>query len=118
MFETLSKITLLKNAKTPIHKWSDKANHHTNIPDMNKYNVGILTGEINNLWVLDVDVKDDGVKTWNEYMNNIGMDINTVKAQTPSGGFPCDLSMHPPTPTTITSSKTISITKLSLRVLV
>ena len=87
MFETLQKITLIKNAKTPVNKWSDKANHHTSIPNMNKYNVGILTGAINNIFVLDIDNKDDGLKTWNEYLATSGMNINTVCVKTPSGGF-------------------------------
>ena len=87
MFETLQKITLVKNAKTPVNKWSDKANHHTNLPNMSKHNVGILTGAINNIIVVDVDVKDDGLKTWDAYIASSGMVLDTVKVKTPSGGY-------------------------------
>ena len=85
-FEPLSKIKLAKNAKTPIEKWSDKAHHYKTV-DCSKYNVGILTGAINNIIVVDVDVKDDGLKTWDDYIATSDMKINTVKVKTPSGGY-------------------------------
>lgn len=32
----------------------------------NNNNIGILTGKISNIIVLDIDVKDNGLKSWNE----------------------------------------------------
>ena len=85
-FTKFSKITLAKNAKTPINKWSDEANHHKELPNMKKYNVGVLTGQVNNLLVLDIDVKDDGLEAWKEYFNEFG-EPKTLKVSTPSGGY-------------------------------
>ena len=36
--------------------------------DINKYNIGVLTGIINNIIVIDVDFKDDGINEFNKYI--------------------------------------------------
>ena len=61
------KIHLKRNAKTPIYKWSNKENHHKAISS-DKYNVGILTGTINNLLVVDVDEKGNRVDEMQKYV--------------------------------------------------
>ena len=40
------------NDKTPLNKWKNK-NNHFKIIDINTYNVGFLTGNINNLVVVE-----------------------------------------------------------------
>ncbi len=57
------------------------------MPDMSRHNVGILTGGINNEIVLDVAVKDNGLKLCEDYILNAGQDIDTVKVRTPSNGY-------------------------------
>jgi hypothetical protein len=86
------KIKLIKNSKKPMLKWKDKI---TKLPirknlysiiDYEHNNVGILTGHINNIIVLDVDVSDNGLKTFEEFEKEYGK-INTFKVATPSGGY-------------------------------
>jgi hypothetical protein len=84
-FENFYKISLVKNGKTPINKWNDHKNHHKTLPNMEKHNVGILTGPINNLLVVDIDVKDNGLEEWIKYISKYG-NPNTIKVHTPSGG--------------------------------
>jgi hypothetical protein len=85
-FTNFVKIALRKNTKLPVNKWSDKNNQSTETPDTNKYNVGVLTGPINNLLVVDVDVKDDGLDEWKKYAREYGKP-DTISIATPSGGF-------------------------------
>jgi len=87
IYEDLYKIKLEKNSKTPIKyvSWKDPINHHK-IIDTENFNVGIPTGKVNNLCVLDIDVKDEGVKEYEKYKNEYG-EPETVKQQTPSGGY-------------------------------
>ena len=85
-FESLVKIKLVRNGKTPINKWSDKQNQSKDMPDMKKHNVGFLTGDTNKLLVVDVDVKDNGLEEWNHYVHEHG-EPETIKIKTPSGGY-------------------------------
>lgn len=51
-----------------------------------KYNFAVLTGERSNITVVDIDVKDDGLKTWNELIDKHG-DIDTIKVRSRNGGL-------------------------------
>jgi len=84
-FEELTKIKLLKNTKLPKDKWADKKCHFKDI-DIEKYNIGILTGKINNIFVVDVDIKDEGIEEFDKYINEYGEPL-TVKQKTQSGGY-------------------------------
>ncbi len=109
--ETLNnmwKIKLIKNMKTPLESYKsnfedNKKNkiirYKTNkifkcIENYNdNYNIGILTGRINNIMVVDIDFKkpgelaQDGMELFtNEYINIVGMP-NTRTIKTISGGF-------------------------------
>ena len=53
---------------------------------MAKYNVGIPTGETNDIVVIDIDIKDDGLKEWQTYTAEFGEPI-TPTVKTPSGGY-------------------------------
>ena len=79
------KIKLGKNSKLPINKWSEPKNHFKEITDTS-HNIGILTGKINNLIVVDIDVKDDGIEEFEKYISEHG-EPNTVIIKTPSGGY-------------------------------
>jgi len=83
-YDNLKKICIIKDTKKPASKWSDKNNHFTKI-DTNIYNVGILTGKINNLIVLDIDVKNNGLEEFNKKFNI--NDFKTPITKTPSGGY-------------------------------
>ena len=85
-FEHLLKIKLPKNQKIPINKWKSPSNQSYHIPS-DRYNIGIPTGRINNLIVVDIDIKKeskkelDGVAKIKEYGP-----IDTLTIRTPSGG--------------------------------
>jgi hypothetical protein len=73
-------------------KWSDKSKWTKTI-NFKKYNGAILTGSVNNLIVLDVDVskkkdevKADGITEFDKYIEQYGEPL-TYKVKTPSGGF-------------------------------
>jgi len=51
----------------------------------NEYDTGIITGSRNNLLVLDVDIKDDGINEIQKYIMLYG-DIHTFTISTPNGG--------------------------------
>ena len=84
---SFKKIKLNKNSKLPIKdvKWNEPKNQHTLI-NMDKYNCGIPTGSKNNLFVVDVDAKDDGLTEWNKHVEQHG-EPQTLKISTPSGGY-------------------------------
>jgi hypothetical protein len=83
--DKLAKFPLLPNSKLPACKWTDKTNHIFDKQDKNK-NYGLLTGKINNLLVLDIDVKDNGLEEWKKYVQRKG-EPKTITITTPSGGF-------------------------------
>ena len=86
MFNEMNYIKLCKNKKTPISKFKD-LKHHLQLTEinLNLYNVGILAGA-NNLLILDIDIKNDGMKEWLKYTSE-NNEIDTRQHITPSGGF-------------------------------
>lgn len=71
--------------KKPIIKdWPNKTK--TIPPNYINNNIGILTGKINNIIVLDIDIKDDGMKFWNIIKNNYN-DIITPLVKSPGGSL-------------------------------
>ena len=86
-YENLLKMRLHKNSKKTTNSgWTHKQNLRTNISTEYGYNVGIPTGRVNNLLVVDIDIKDEGEIEFNKYITMYG-DIPTLKIQTPSGGY-------------------------------
>ena len=83
-FNSLNKIHLIKNQKKPAFKSWNKKNVTT--IDNSTYNVGILTGNSNNLLCLDIDIKDAGLIEFNKYIEEYG-EPQTVKQKTINGGF-------------------------------
>ena len=86
VFSKFWKFPVRKNDKTPICKWRDVANHTKTSFNPLKLNTGVPTGSINNLLVVDIDVKDDGLNEFQKYVLEHGIP-NTLAVETPSGGF-------------------------------
>jgi hypothetical protein len=70
--------------KALIPGWPKKTK--TVVPHYMGQNIGILTGKINNITVLDIDIKDDGMKYWNKLMKE-HPDIKTPTVQSPGGSL-------------------------------
>lgn len=85
--DNLQKIKIKHGAKEPFESgWrTDPKTYYKNI-DMTRYNAGFLCGEVNNIMVLDVDVKDDGVGAMVQYFQEFGK-FNTFTVRTPHGGY-------------------------------
>jgi P4 family phage/plasmid primase-like protien len=74
--------------KQPINKGWENTNIESCISSIDySKDVGILTGSKYNLLVIDIDVKDKGLETWNKWIDEYGIDDDTVIAKTPTGGY-------------------------------
>ena len=80
------KFPLIKNSKLPVVKWSKKENLTKEPIDTSKYNIGIPTGTINNLLVVAIDTKDNGIEEFQMYVSQFG-EPNTYKQSSPNGGY-------------------------------
>ena len=85
--DNLQKIKIKHGSKEPFQSgWrTDPKTYYKNI-DMTRYNAGFLCGEVNNIMVLDVDVKDDGVGAMVQYFQEFEK-FNTFTVRTPHGGY-------------------------------
>ena len=81
-----TKFAVRKNDKRPACKWKNPENHTKTSLDPDYRNTGIPTGPANNLLVVDVDVKDEGVAEFLTYVREHG-NPDTFTVATPSGGF-------------------------------
>lgn len=85
-FNNLLFVKLNYNKKTPINKnYHLKPCFYKDI-DFNFINCGLLTSQ-NNIFCLDIDEKDDGLKEWMTTYLNKHEEPNTLKEATPSGGY-------------------------------
>lgn len=67
-----------------IPNWQNKK--ETVVPHYISPNIGILTGKKNNLLVLDIDIKDNGMKLWNNISKNYS-EIITPTVKSPGGSI-------------------------------
>ena len=65
--------------------WQREENQ-SKLIDTTLYNVGIPTGNNNNLIVLDIDFKNGGINEFNKYIEQYS-EPQTLKISTPNGGF-------------------------------
>lgn len=72
------------NGKVPYIKNWNKVSKSIDIPEGK--NVGILTGIPSNITVVDIDLKDDGMKTWN-ILSKLYPPFITPIVITPNGGL-------------------------------
>jgi hypothetical protein len=84
-FTNMMKIAVKLNLKESAVQWSNPKTHSKSI-NSNYYNVGLLTGRINNIIVVDVDVKDNGVEEMEKYIAIHGP-LKTIRQNTPNGGY-------------------------------
>ncbi len=70
--------------KVLIPNWQNKTK--TVIPDYLTPNIGIITGKINNIIVLDIDYTDNGINCWNTIKKKYP-EIITPIVKTPNGGL-------------------------------
>ena len=98
--EDITTIQLIQNAKNPMNKWSDKKNQFkTNIYKFDskkqKCNLGVPTGKVNNITVVDLDFYSKGESIFNlddsSFIKTFGKnyidDFDTFTVKTPSGGL-------------------------------
>jgi hypothetical protein len=78
-------IPILTNDKRPFIKGWNNTKETIYPTDINQ-NIGILTGKINNLTVLDIDIKNNGLRYWKEISKDY-KEIKTPMTKTPSGGL-------------------------------
>ena len=79
------RIPLVKNGKAPICKgWQNLKATPTN--DFQDHNTGMLINKDSGLFVVDIDVKDEGISTWNKLIAIHG-EPKTWIQDTPSGGI-------------------------------
>lgn len=73
--------------KAPIMKqWNLMTSPITNIDVFKNHNIGILTGAVSGITVLDIDMKNDGMKIW-KAISSAYPEIVTPMARTASGGL-------------------------------
>ena len=84
-FTNMMKIAVKPNLKGSAVQWSNPNTHCKSI-NTKYYNVGLLTGKINNIIVVDVDVKDNGIEEMEKYIALYG-EPQTIRQNTPSGGY-------------------------------
>ena len=84
-YNTFNYISIpMVDKKVLIPNWQNKI--ETVIPHYITPNIGILTGKKNNLLILDIDVKDNGMKLWNEISKN-HPEIKTPTVKSPGGSL-------------------------------
>lgn len=85
-FNDLLKLKIIPNRKDPAEKgWRNIQNLYKEF-SYNDNNVGIVTGSINNILVLDIDSKDNGIEEFNKYIEQFGEPM-TVKQKSPNNGY-------------------------------
>lgn len=98
-FKTFKSFKLIPNSKNPACAWKnpekqtlglDVQNFKNGDKKINDYNVGVLTGKINNIVVVDIDMYK--FKEGNQFLKDLGgldfiKSLNTFTVKTPRGGY-------------------------------
>ncbi len=76
------------NKKIPVRKqWSKITKDNALGKIVDNVNLGVLTGKVSNITVIDIDVKDNGLSTWNKLIKQYGDINNTPVVKTGNGGY-------------------------------
>lgn len=78
-------VTIPLNKKIPYIKEWQKITESKEIKNKDE-NIGVLTGKVSNITIIDIDIQDDGMKMWNKLISIYG-DIETVKVKTVNNGL-------------------------------
>ncbi len=74
------------NGKVPILKKWNQFDHTPDYKTFNSKNIGVLTGKISNITILDIDFKNNGIKLWKTLIQCYPT-INTPIVITPNKGI-------------------------------
>src|SRR6187200_1273903 len=98
-FQYYNKFNLIslpcKEKQILIPNWPNK--DHTVVPEYIDLNTCLLTGETNNLTVIDIDITDDGMKIYKDLIKN-HKEIITPTVITSSGGIHLYFKYNPNIP--------------------
>lgn len=87
VYNKLGFVCMPLKGKTPfIKRWNELDHTPTKHIIFKDNNIGVLTGIKSKITVLDIDVKDDGLKTWRKIVS-LFPDFETPYVKTQSGGF-------------------------------
>ena len=88
------------NGKVPFYKRWTEISHTPKEPHtFDGHNIGILTGKISKLTVLDIDAQDQGVIIWNK-IRKLYPEFTTPMVSTPNKGFHLYFKYNPKLPST------------------
>ena len=82
----MKKIKLIQNQKIPSCVWINEPDNQFSTIDSTENNVGLICGTLNNIIVLDVDKKDNGIEEMEIYYQKYGQ-IETLKQSSVNGGY-------------------------------
>ncbi len=75
------------NNKVPILKnWNNLEKTPSRLYIFQNHNIGILTGRVSGITILDIDVKNNGLELWKK-LSSAYPEIKTPMVQSPSGGL-------------------------------
>ncbi len=112
-FDNYWKFKVKPNGKEPMCKWRDPVNQQKPAFNPSRFNTGVPTGTRNNLLVVDLDVKDDGVEEFKNYISEHGRP-ETLTVKTTTGGYHYYFNYSTRTPTASKWSKPSSETQPNL----
>lgn len=76
----------LENKRPIFKQWNKVTNTPSQLDVFRGYNIGIVTGVTSGITVLDLDVKDDGIKMWSR-ISSAFPEVVTPIVKTPSNGL-------------------------------
>lgn len=76
----------VKEKTAQLKQWNTISSPLTNIDVFKNFNIGIVTGAVSGLTILDIDIKNNGMKVWKAISSAYPL-INTPMVRTASGGL-------------------------------
>jgi hypothetical protein len=76
----------LLNKRPILKKWNELTHTPSKFALFTNHNIGVLTGRVSGITVLDIDIKDDGIKTW-KLISSVYPNFVTPMSMTPNKGL-------------------------------